>query len=306
MIKNKAFRFYIRFICSPPFIAILFGLIFPWAGNLSFLIPCFLMLILYFAFLDINYASVLKISAKPLKIIIFVSILSVILFFMLSYFFDKNMAVAVSLMGLAPTALASPSVAKKIGRDLNVIVMNIIYTNLSAAFLYPAFFIYIARVDGFSNYAAPFLKTVKMIFIPFVAALLVKKYVPPVLAISKKGSKYSIYIWGGILAIATSSAVFRIKNAGISPENLSVLFVLALGLIFFKAFAGYFMDKDNRIEFMQSLFHNNTMYAAWFSLSFLPPLASITPIFYALFQNMFLTFMISLYSVDNENKAGCN
>ncbi len=112
-----------------------FGILFPQAHVVSFLIQYLLMVMLFFAFLDIEF--------KPQtfqKSVIWVLLVNVTLAF-ISYVslarFNITLAMAAFMTAIAPTAIAAPVVISFIEREVEYVVAAVLVTNVACAIIVP-------------------------------------------------------------------------------------------------------------------------------------------------------------------------
>ncbi len=277
-------------------LSILCGIFLPYGHNYVFLIRYFLMLLLFFAFLDF------KIDEEIITIRHFVILFTIIFASLLIYFvinpFDPSIAQTAFITAIAPTAIGAPVVISlKKGKVEFVafsLLLNNVFITLLIPFLLPL--IQLKNADiSFSNIFIPVLIT---LLIPFVAAQSLKYIVPKVWKILVNWKDSSFYLLVFTIYIATSDASEYIRNE--SPERYSSLLIIALlsgALCAFMFLLGWFIGgKKYAEESSQALGQKNNAFTIWIALTYMSPISALGPIFYVFFQNIYISWELFVHN----------
>lgn len=277
-------------------LAILAGVLLNQAAALSFLIKWLLAAMLFFSFLKLKI-SVKEISAKHLIIAFGNVVFATLVFFSLKSF-NLWVALASSIIALAPTAIAAPVMTSMLKGDVTWVALSTIVTNLLVSALIP---FYIPYVYGINNYVNPMVLIQSLFiifFIPFALAMYIQKYSKIFLEFFSRFKKatYSLFVTNIFLASAKSTHYIMYET----QEDKEVIILIAgfTALMCILNFAIGFLlgGKKRKLESGLAFGQKNTMFSVWISLTYLNPLVSLAPMSYVLFQNAFLSFLMYKHS----------
>ena len=155
-------------------VAILIGLCVPSAERFTFIIRYNLMVMLFFAFLEV------KLSFRLFhRLHIFVAVLNLVLplfFYLVLYQWQPAAAEAVFAIASAPTAAAGPVIASFLGAEVGFVTTSVLLTSPIVALVLPVTASAIlgggAAAFSFWDIALPI---VSLIFIPLLGSLLLRK-----------------------------------------------------------------------------------------------------------------------------------
>ena len=146
-----------------------------------------------------------------------------------------------------------------------------------------------------------FLHILKKIFplliCPFIAAQLLRHYLPEVNRRIASVSGLAFYLWAVALTIAMSQAVaafFEQPHDGKTGATELLLALMALITCAIQFFSGKTIGKryDDTIAGGQSIGQKNTILAIWMCNSYLNPLSSLGPGAYIVWQNCFNSWQL--------------
>lgn len=286
--------------------AMVLGLAVPAAHELHFLIRYAIMAMLWFAFLDIRPTGFRRQHLFLLAANWAVGLLA----WSLLAPFNRELALAALLIGLTPTATASPVVTGMLGGRVEFVAGSVLLTNVCAGILFPLilpFFLGSQVAIPFT----PFLRqTVVVILLPLVAAQCLRVASPKGTQAVLRYRAISFYLWMGALFLITSNASHFLlgqwHTGGAAHLGL-------LGQIGFTAIVicivnftfGWKLGGGSGLsrEMSQSLGQKNTMLTIWIALMYANPLVALGPTFYVLCHNSYNAWQLARCPVAKEDEV---
>ncbi|MBK8944570.1 MAG: hypothetical protein IPM32_04780 [Ignavibacteriae bacterium] len=273
--------------------AISLGILFPFTHELSYLIKYLLMIMLFFSFLK------MEVKRKDFVInhfyILFANFLIPFTFYFLLIFFEnKTLAQVAFITGIAPTAVASPIIINILNKKIEYTVISILLTNFVIAFILP-FLIPEILNDSSSISFVDVLRPVSEIFlIPFVLSILIKKYFPSAKKFLIGFNKYVFYVLVFNINIGTAKASNYIREEiGFGDPIIYKIAFFSLIICFLSFYIGKLISPKNfNVESSQSLGQKNNGFTLWVALTFISPIAVLGPVFYIVFQNIYISWQI--------------
>ncbi len=273
-------------------LAILSGIFFPYGHNYVFLIRYFLMLLLFFSFLDIkvNKNIINKIHFHILSIIVFSSII----FFYAIKSFNLYIAQAVFITSIAPTAIAAPVIISLRKRNIEFVMFSLLLNNIVISLVIPFLFPLITNSNNsikISDVLFPILVTIS---IPLFASQIIKIITPAIWKklVEWKDSSYYILIANIYIAVSDASTFIRNENG----DNILIVLIIAISsglLCLFYFSLGWFIGGRNYpAEASQSLGQKNNAFTIWLALTYLSPIVALGPVFYVLYQNVYISWVL--------------
>ena len=116
-------------------LTMLVGMVFPQAHTFSFLIQYLLMLMLFFAFLDIEFKP--QSFQKSVLWVLLANVAVAFIGYLALVSFDLTLALAAFMTAIAPTAIAAPVIIGFIQRDVEYVVTAVVLTNIVSAVIVP-------------------------------------------------------------------------------------------------------------------------------------------------------------------------
>lgn len=285
-------------------VAILIGLCVPSAEYFTFVIRYNLMVMLFFAFLEV------KLSFRLFhRLHIFVAGLNLVLPLLL-YFglhqWQPATAEAVFAIASAPTAAAGPVIAGFLGAEVGFVTTAVLLTSPIVALVLPITASTIlgggAAVFSFWDIALPIAS---LIFIPLLGSLLLHKLWIKGADIIRKYQflSFRLFLINVFIAAAAASAYFRGQQSE-SVEVVAGIGVAITALCLFQFKVGEWLGHGHLpLETGLALGRKNTMFSLWLALTYFSPVAALGPIFYILAQNLYNSWQIYHY---RRSAAGSN
>ena len=213
-----------------------------------------------------------------------------------------NLSLAQSIMicVLCPTATAAPVVTGMLGGSIGKVATYSIASNLTAAILAPAMFVWCgsaADVSFFTEFKIIALKVAPMIVFPLGLAWVLYFTAPKVHAIVADAQKITFYLWSVSLLLVVGKSVSFVLAEPAGAIPLMVAMAMGAGLVCILQF--YIGRKigaryDQRISAAQGLGQKNTVLAVWMAINYLNPISSIGPAAYIAWQNTINSMQIYL------------
>lgn len=213
-----------------------------------------------------------------------------------------NLSLAQSIMicVLCPTATAAPVVTGMLGGSIGKVATYSIASNLTAAILAPAMFVWCgsaADVSFFTEFKIIALKVAPMIVFPLGLAWVLYFTALKVHAIVADAQKITFYLWSVSLLLVVGKSVSFVLAEPAGAIPLMVAMAMGAGLVCILQF--YIGRKigaryDQRISAAQGLGQKNTVLAVWMAINYLNPISSIGPAAYIAWQNTINSMQIYL------------
>ncbi|MEG1838914.1 MAG: transporter [Bacteroidaceae bacterium] len=271
-------------------LAMLIGAIaYPWIIKISFITPflIFTMLLLTFC----------KVSPKDLKLkplhfwLLAIQLLGSLLVYLMLFQFDKIVAEGAMICIIAPTATAAAVITAKLGGNAASLTTYTLLGNIGTAIAAPILFPLIETnpdLNFWSSFAIILSKVFPLLICPFLAAWLLRVFLPKLHGILLSWHELAFYLWGISLAIVTAQTVDSLVNS--TADITTELLIAFVGLV--ACCLQFFIGKtigsvyNDRISGGQALGQKNTILAIWMAHTYLNPLSSVGPGSYVLWQNI--------------------
>ncbi|MCP5061941.1 MAG: hypothetical protein GY936_05680 [Ignavibacteriae bacterium] len=207
---------------------------------------------------------------------------------------NLQLAQAAFITAIAPTAVAAPIIINILKGRVEFTVISILLTNFVIAFLLP-FLLPLFSSSDYSISTLDVLIPVLVVFlIPYFLASIIKKYASNFRTQLFKLNKYVFYILVLNINLGTAKASFYIRQEMSFSDPLIYMIVIAsLFICILSFYLGYLVGpKKLRLESGQSLGQKNNGLAVWVAITFVNPLAVLGPVFYILFQNIYISWQL--------------
>ncbi|MEJ5351695.1 MAG: hypothetical protein WHS65_08900 [Melioribacteraceae bacterium] len=282
-------------------LSITLGILFPYGHSYRFLIRYFLMVLLFFSFLDIRVNK--EIITKKHFIILFTTIFVSIIYFELTKLFNESLARTAFITAIAPTAIAAPVIISLRKGKVEFVFFSLLLNNVVITLLIPFLIPLLMKNNAHITAGNIFVPVIITLSIPFLIARLTKLISPVIWKKLVEWKDMSYYLLIINVYIATSDATNYIKNELIG--NIQVVIYIAiisasLCIIFFSL--GWLIGgKEFGAEASQSLGQKNNAFTIWIALTFLEPITVLGPVFYVLYQNVYISWVLYKH---NKNYSG--
>ncbi len=273
-------------------LAMLIGALLPQFHAFSFLIQYLLMLMLFFAFLDIEF--------KPQtfqKSVLWVLLANVVVAF-ISYAaltpFNMTLALAAFMTGIAPTAIAAPVIIGFIKGEIEYVVTAVILTNIATALIVPIALPFLIDADVQISIWEVLQPVLIVMFVPLILAQLVSRLQSKSQEFIRKGKQFSFPIWLFNLLIISANASDFLRNENTdSYSTLIIIALVSLVICIVNFGVGALLGgRSHWQEASQSLGQKNLSFVIWIALTFINPLVAMGPTFYILYHHLYNSWLI--------------
>ena len=270
-------------------LTITIGILFPFAHEYSFLIKYLLMVMLFFSFLEMNIKKE-NFDNSHFLILLLNIIIPITLFYILSLF-SFDLAVVVFITAVAPTAIAAPIIVSLLGKKIEYTVVSIILTNFVIALLLPLLIPFILGDSASLSFIDIFIPVATVFLIPYMFSQIIKKHFKRAEVFLRGFNKYVFYILVININLGTSKASnFIYEEMSFSEPIIYQIAIISLLLCLFHFYIGKVVAPQRyKTEGGQSLGQKNNGFTLWVALTFFSPLAVLGPVFYILFQNIYVS-----------------
>jgi len=274
---------------------IVLGVMFPQFHGLSAYIQYLLMLMLFFAFLDINIEP--QSFQKGVIWVVLANIIVAFSAYGILHPFNVNLALAAFITGIAPTAIAAPVIISFIEGQVEYVVGAVLLSNVVMSFILPVTLPFIVG-DVVKISVWQVLKPVLVtMFVPLLLARLVSQLPQKAQSVIRLGKTFSFAIWLFALFIMCAKAADFLRNdvtASVSTVLSIALISLVICIVNFTL--GAIVGGERfRQESSQSLGQKNNSFVIWIALTFINPLVAMGPTFYILYHNIYNSWQIYRY-----------
>jgi bile acid:Na+ symporter, BASS family len=282
-------------------LTMLVGTFVPQAQVFSFLIQYLLMLMLFFAFLDIDIRP--KTFQKGVLWVLLANLAIAFLGYGLLSHTSHSLALVAFITGIAPTAISSPIIIGFIEGQVEYLVASVLLTNVSMALVVPLalpFLVGAAVKISVWGVLQPVLLTM---FVPLLLARLVTRLPAPAQTFLRKGKPFSFSVWllNLFIICAKASHFVRTENSGSMASLLPIALVALVICIINFSLGALIGGRQHWQEASQALGQKNNSFVIWVALTFINPLIAMGPTFYVLYHNLYNSFQIYLFEKRNKN-----
>ena len=226
--------------------------------------------------------------------ILAVNIITPIVIYYLIIRYNSELAGIAFVTAVAPTAIATPIIIKLLKKEIEYSVISIILTNFSMAIILPVLIPLL--IDSKSNltFSDVMLPVLTVFLIPLLVSEIVRRGFPGTLVGLKKLSRYVFYILIININLGTSKASYYIRQemGYFDPLIYEVALVSLLLCVFNFYIGNKIAPRKYKIEASQSLGQKNNGFTVWVALTFISPIAVLGPVFYILFQNLYISWQL--------------
>ncbi len=278
-------------------IAMLTGiLLHKYMGELSFLTPYLIALMLLITYCNISFK---EIHFSRLHFwLIAIQILGSIGVYVLLRPLNPIVAQGAMICVLAPTATSAPVITGMLGGNVPSLMAYSLLCNIVIVIVAPILFSYTGEIESSSflqSFWIVFQKVSILLFLPLFGAFLLKKLLPRVHHEIQKAKGLSFYLWSIALVIITGKTVQFIIDQE-SPNfiielsvALSALAICIAQFLVGRRLGTYYNDT---IAGGQGLGQKNTILAIWMAQTYLNPISSLGPGAYVLWQNVVNSYQV--------------
>lgn len=271
----------------------LLGIVFYQGYHLTFLVRYTVMVMLFLAFLNIDFNW--KILHRNHIGALAVQLSLPILIFYLVRPFNQDIALACFTIGIAPTAAGAPVMAAFLKTKVEFVTASVILSTPLVALFLPFVLPFMVPVDQPINTLEVLGPTAVLVFVPLILSQVIRNFFPSWLPILNRLKDVPFYLFVFNIYIAAGKATHFIRFES-SVSNLvlilTCLAVALVGLALFKIGERLIGRREYPLESGLALGRKNTMFALWVALTFINPMVALGPIFYILFQNSYNSWQL--------------
>lgn len=273
-------------------LGILLGVSFPQFHSLSAYLQVLLMLMLFFAFLDIKIQP--QSFPKGVLWVVLANIAVAFLAYGILRPFNFNLALAAFITAIAPTAIAAPVIISFIQGQMEYVVGSVLLSNVVMALVLPiALPFVVGNVVQISvgQVLKPVLVTM---FVPLLLAWTSRFLPDQAQSVFRRGKVFSFPLWLAALFITCAKAADFLRNditASLSTVLSIALISLVICVVNF-SFGALLGGERYKQEASQSLGQKNNSFVIWIALTFINPLVAMGPTFYILYHNLYNSWQI--------------
>lgn len=208
---------------------------------------------------------------------------------------------------ICPTATAAAVVTGKLGGNAAHLTTYTILINLVTALIVPVC-VPLIHPHGHLTFGASAIlilsKVFPLLFCPFLAALAVRYFLPPLHRLVLRCKDLAFYLWAVALAIAIAVTVKSIVHSQVSFGYQAGIAAVSLLCCIFQFLVGKRIGTryGDTISSGQALGQKNTVFAIWMGYTFMTPITSIAGGFYSVWHNIFNSYQ--LYRKRKEEHVG--
>ena len=198
---------------------------------------------------------------------------------------------------ICPTATAAAVVTQKLGGNPASLTTYIILINLAAALCIPILIPLVvehSEATFLTSFLSIMSKVFPLLFCPFVAAQVVRRYMPTVLRAVLYYKDLAFYLW----AVALSMAI-AVTTRSLMHSDISWVYEVGIALASLVACAVQFaigrwlgIRHNDRLAAAQGMGQKNTVFAIWMGYTFLTPVTSIAGGFYSIWHNVYNSYQL--------------
>jgi BASS family bile acid:Na+ symporter len=274
------------------FFTMLVGAIVPQAHVLSFLIQYLLMVMLFFAFLDIEFKP--QMLRKSVLWVLFANVTVAFVVYGLLLPFNLTLALAGFMTAIAPTAIAAPVIISLIEREVEYVVASVILTNIATALVVPVALPSLLGAEIQISVWEVLRPVLTVMFVPLLLSQLVKLLPARALTFIRKGKSSMFFIWLANLFIISANASDFLRNGDSgSISILAFIALISLVVCIVNFGVGALLGgRSHWQESSQSLGQKNLSFVIWVALTFINPLVAMGPMFYIVYHHIYNSWSI--------------
>ena len=278
----------------------LIGAFLPQAHVFSFLIQYLLMVMLFFAFLDIEFKP--RAFQRSVLWVLLANIVVAFVAYMVLVRSNLMLALAAFMTAIAPTAIAAPVIINFIEREVEYVVASVILTNISTAFVVPVALPFLIGTQVKISIWEVLQPVLIVMFVPLLLSKLVKVLPANTRTFIRKGKAFSFPVWLVSLFIISAKASDFLRNDNTnSLYTLAMIAFVSLIICIVNFSVGALLGgREHWKESSQSLGQKNLSFVIWVALTFINPLVAMGPMFYILYHHLYNSWLI--YQFERKRK----
>jgi BASS family bile acid:Na+ symporter len=270
----------------------LLGALFPQVHVLSSSIQYLLMVMLFLAFLDIEFRP--QSLQRSVLWVLLANITVAFAAYAVLAPLDLSLALTAFMTAIAPTAIAAPVIIGFIQREVPYVVASVVLTNVASAIIVPVVLPSLLGKDVQISVWEVLQPVLIVMFLPLLLSRLASWLPLPLQNLIRKGKVFSFPIWLLNLFIisANASDFLRHRNTE-SISMLALIALISLVICILNFGLGAFLGgRSHWQEASQSLGQKNLAFVIWIAVTFINPLVAMGPMFYILYHHLYNSWSI--------------
>lgn len=268
------------------------GGLLPGLHQLSFLIQYLLMVMLFFAFLDIQFKPAT--FQRSILWVLLANVAVAFISYALLASYNLMVALAAFMTAIAPTAIAAPVIISFIRGEIEYVIAAVLVTNISSAVIIPLALPFLLEADVPISISEVLEPVLVVMLLPLILARLVAYLPAKTQGLIRTGKSYSFPIWLVNLLIisANASNFLRNENSNSALMLLTIAMVSLVLCIINFGVGALLGGRRNWQEASQSLGQKNLSFVIWIALTFVNPVVAMGPTFYILYHHLYNSWSI--------------
>lgn len=273
-------------------LTMLVGAFIPQAHGLTFLVQYLLMVMLFFAFLGLDFKP--ETFQKSVIWVVLANVGVAFLWYAILIRFNITLALAAFMTAIAPTAIAAPVIIGFIGRRVEYVAASVVLTNIANAMIVPLALPSLLRANIQISIWEVLQPVALAMFVPLILSRLVTLLPFGVQDFVRRGKAASFPIWLVNLFIISANASDFLRNGNIEavPMLMMIAFVSLVICVFNFGLGALLGGRSHWQEASQSLGQKNLSFVIWIALTFINPLVAMGPTFYILYHHLYNSWSI--------------
>jgi len=282
-------------------VTMLIGVLLPQFHALSFLIQYLLMIMLFLAFLDIEFKP--QAFQKNVLWVLIANIAVAFTSYAVLAPFDSMLALAAFITAIAPTAIAAPVIIGFIKGEIEYVVAAVLITNISSAVIIPLALPFLLGADVQISIWEVLQPVLIVMFVPLILARIVSHLSSNIQDYIRRRKSFSFPVWLlNLLIISANASNFLRNENSDSISTLITIALISLVICIVNFSVGALLGgRQHWQETSQSLGQKNLSFVIWIALTFINPLVAMGPIFYILYHHLYNSW--SIYQFEKRRSA---
>lgn len=273
-------------------VTMVLGALLPGLHRFSHLIQYLLMVMLFLAFLDIEFKP--QTFRKSVLWVLLANVALAFISYALLSSYNTLLAMAAFMTAIAPTAIAAPVIMSFLQGEIEYVIAAVLVTNISSAVIIPLALPFLIGSEVHISILEVLEPVLIVMLVPLVLARLVSHLSAKTQQFIRKGKSFSFLIWLANLLIVSANASHFLRNE--NPNSfvtLTGMALISLALCIINFGVGALLGgRRNWQEASQSLGQKNLSFVIWIALTFVNPLVAMGPTFYILYHHLYNSWSI--------------
>ncbi|RMG18468.1 MAG: hypothetical protein D6730_22780 [Bacteroidetes bacterium] len=273
-------------------LCMLLGILLPYGQVLTPTIRYSVMLLLFWAFLD------MELNWQVLKWRHLLVLAAIIVFAFGCWAalagLDRELALIGFLTAICPTAAMAPAITGFLRGKVAFTTFAVLLNSCALALLIPLALTALLPQAAAVATTEVLIPVLLLVFLPLAVALLFRHFVPAGTRFLLQHKHWALYFFLLNVYIATSKASHYIRfESHIPPGRILLIAAVSLVVCAGSFLIGHYLGgKGLRLESSMVMGRKNTMFGIWLALTFVNPVAAMGPMFYIIFHNAYISWQL--------------